>query len=231
MTIIAVMVKITAHMNIKTGTSKMSQIKIMTSGHYLLLVLSAAAIMVACVSAASYIDTALAQTNQSSSSPLPSNASPGTTTRQQASLPNSNLSNITGSIPLRTTISEAISSKVKTNLSDAVTIAQKAVGTNTSATLAFIRTLNGYLVYDVHVRNNSNNTNTAVIVDAGNGKVLYRQSPPSLTFGLGFGFDHHDMFGKGKTGKMGPFFGGHRGSGMEGFGGHSGTMDFSPPRW
>jgi|SRR5215212_4747660 len=232
MTIIAVMVKITTHKNIKTRTSKMSQIKIMTSNHYLLLVLSVAAIMVTCISTTSYINTAQAQTanqsSSSSSSPLPSNASSDITTRQQGSLPNSNLSNITGSIPLKTTISEAISSKVKTNLGDAVTIAQKAVGTNTSATLAFIRTLNGYLVYDVHVRNNSNNTTTAVIVDAGNGKVLYKQSPPSLTFGLGFGSGHHGMFGKGK---MGPFFGGHRGSGMEGFSDHSGRMDSSPPRW
>src|SRR5215212_3365889 len=141
MTIIAVMVKITTHKNIKTRTSKMSQIKIMTSNHYLLLVLSVAAIMVTCISTTSYINTAQAQTanqssSSSSSSPLPSNASSDITTRQQGSLPNSNLSNITGSIPLKTTISEAISSKVKTNLGDAVTIAQKAVGTNTSATLA-----------------------------------------------------------------------------------------------
>jgi uncharacterized membrane protein YkoI len=229
MTITAIMVKITTHKNIKTRTSKMSQIKIMTSSHYLLLVLSLAAMMVTCISITSYINPAQAQTaNQSSSSPLPSNASSGTATRQQGSLPNSNLSNITGSIPLGSTISEAISSKVKTNLSDAVTIAQKAVGTNTSATLAFVRTLNGYLVYDVHVRNNSNNTNTAVIVDAGNGKVLYKQSPPSLTFGLGLGSEHHGMFGKGK---IGPFFGEHRGSGMDGFGDHRGRMDLSSPRW
>jgi uncharacterized membrane protein YkoI len=97
-------------------------------------------------------------------------------------------------MPLRTTISEDIFSKVKTNLSDAVTIAQKAVSTNTSATSAFIRSLNGYLVYDVHVMNNSNNTTTAVMVDAGNGKVLYKQSPPSLVFG-DFGSGHYGMFG------------------------------------
>jgi uncharacterized membrane protein YkoI len=117
------------------------------------------------------------------------------------------IANITGSIPLRPTISEAISSKVKTNLSDAIAIAQRAVGSNTSATLAFIRPLNGYLVYDVHVRNNSNNTTTAVIVDAGNGKVLYKQTPPSLMFG-NFGFGQHGgMF-----------------SGGRGFGDHSSCM-------
>jgi hypothetical protein len=50
------------------------------------------------------------------------------------------------------------------------------------------------------VRNNSNNTSTAVIVDAGNGKVLYKQTPPSLIFG-NFGFGRHGMFGQGKMGE------------------------------
>ena len=98
------------------------------------------------------------------------------------------------------------------------------MGTNTSATLAFIRPLNGYLVYDVHVRNNSNNTTTAVIVDAGNGKVLYKQTPPSLVFG-DFGFGHYGMFGQGK---MMPFFGGHGGIGSRGFSDHSGGMMTGP---
>jgi uncharacterized membrane protein YkoI len=233
------MVKITSHKNNKTRISQISETKVMTNSHYLLLVLSVAAIMVTCISFTSYINTAQAQTaNQSSSpTPTPSNTSSGTSTKQQGSLPNSNLSNITGSIPLRTTISEAIFSKVKTTLSDAVTIAQRAAGTNTSATLAFIRPLNGYLVYDVHVRNNSNNTTTAVIVDAGNGKVLYKQTPPSLVFG-DFGSGHFGMFGKGE---MGPFSGGY-GAGR-GFGDHGGDMMMGqspltsggmaslPPRW
>jgi hypothetical protein len=55
------------------------------------------------------------------------------------------------------------------------------------------------------VRNNNNNTTTAVIVDAGNGKVLYKQTPPSLKFG-DFGFGHQGMFEKGK---MGQSFGGY----------------------
>jgi hypothetical protein len=139
-----------------------------------------------------------------------------TTSPNRGNLPNAAaLPNITGSIPLDSTISGAIYSKVKTNLSDAVIIAQKAVGSNTSATLAFIRPLNGYLVYDVHVKNNSNNTSYAVIVDPGNGKVLYKQTPPSLVFGAG----HHGIFGKGK---MGQFFGGHGGG--RGFGDHGGMM-------
>jgi hypothetical protein len=158
----------------------------------------------------------LAQTSSTGSKNAATAAT--TTSPNQRNLPNASPVNITGSIPLGSTISSAISSKVNTNLSDAVIIAQKAVGSNTSATLAFIRPLNGYLVYDVHVKNNSNNTSYAVIVDPGNGKVLYKQTPPSLVFGFGSG--HHGMFGKGK---MGPFFGGYGGSGR-GFGDHGSMM-------
>src|SRR5919197_664915 len=161
----------------------------------------------------------LAQTTNSTAS---KNATTTTTSPNQRNLPNAPLPNITGSIPLRPTITSALSSKIKTSLSDAITIAQRAVGTNTSATLAFIRPLNGYLVYDVHVRNNSNNTTTAVIVDAGNGKVLYKQTPPSLMF-RDFGFGHFGMFGQGK---MGQSFGGH--SAGRGFGDHSGGMMMGP---
>ena len=124
------------------------------------------------------------------------------------------LPNITGSIPLGSTIRESISSKVKIALSDAVITAQKAVGSNSSATLAFIRPLNGYLVYDVHVRNNSNNTPYAVIVDPGNGKVLYKQALPSLSGSAG----HPGM---------GPLFGGYKGGGG-GYGCRHGMM-MGPP--
>jgi hypothetical protein len=124
------------------------------------------------------------------------------------------LPNITGSIPLGSTIMGAISSKVKTTLSDAVITAQKTVGSNSSATLAFIRPLNGYLVYDVHVRNNSNNTPYAVIVDPGNGKVLYKQALPSLSGSAG----HPGME---------PFFGGYKGGGGA-YGSHH-SMMMGPP--
>jgi uncharacterized membrane protein YkoI len=184
------------------------------------IAIAAVLLMTAAISAQVLAQTT---TNSTASKNATSAATTATSPNQRSNA--SPIVNITGSIALRSTISEAIYSKVKTNLSDAVTIAQKAVGTNTSATLAFIRPLNGYLVYDVHVRNNSNNTTTAVIVDAGNGKVLYKQSPPSLRFG-DFGFGHHGMFGKGK---MGPFFGGHGGSGTRGgFGYNSGNMMMGP---
>ena len=144
------------------------------------------------------------------------NATTGSTTSPNQA---NNLPNITGSIPLRTTISGALSSKVKTSLIDAIGIAQKSVGTNTSSTLGLLRPLNGYLVYDVHVKNNADNTTYAVIVDPGSGKVLYKQALPSL---VGGGVGHFGMFGQGK---MGPWSGGHGAGGYgRGFGDHGGMM-------
>jgi hypothetical protein len=68
-------------------------------------------------------------------------------------------------------------------------------------------------VYDIHVKNNADNTTHAVIVDPGNGKVLYSQPLTSLFGGGGVG--HFGMFGG--QGKMGPWFGGHGyGGGIQG---------------
>jgi uncharacterized membrane protein YkoI len=115
----------------------------------------------------------------------------------------SNAINITGTIPLRSTINKALSSEIKTTLTEAVSNAQKLVGSNSSATLALLRPFNGYLVYDIHVTNKSNNTSYAIIVDPGNGQVLYHQAlSPQSSAG------HQFMFGQGVAG---PFFGGHRG--------------------
>jgi len=113
--------------------------------------------------------------------------------------------NITGSIPLSSTITNALSSNVKTPLNEAVLTAQKAVGSNSSAILGFVRPLNGYLVYDLHVINNGNKTTYAVIVDPGNGKVLFKQALSSLS-----STRSPFLFGRG-GGEAGPFFGGFRG--------------------
>ncbi len=100
--------------------------------------------------------------------------------------------NFTGTVPLSSTINKAISSVIKVPLIEAVSKAQKLIGSNSSATLAILRPLIGYLVYDVHVRSNSNNTSYAVIIDPGNGQVLYHHTliPFSMT-GL------TSMFGQG----------------------------------
>src|SRR5919199_3460409 len=101
-------------------TSLMQSKKVLSYGA---IVIAAAVLLTAAVSS-----EVLAQTTTTNST-----ASKNAITASTTASP---LFNITGSIPLGPTISGAISSKAKTNLSDAVTIAQKAVGTNTSATLA-----------------------------------------------------------------------------------------------
>jgi hypothetical protein len=111
--------------------------------------------------------------------------------------------NFTGSIPLRSTVNKALFSVIKVPLIEAVSTAQKLIGSNSSATLAILRPLIGYVVYDVHVRNNSNNTSYAVIIDPGNGQVLYHQvlAPFSMA-------GHPSMFAKGGFGE---FYAGHKG--------------------
>lgn len=111
--------------------------------------------------------------------------------------------NFTGSIPLRSTINKAVTSMVKVSLIEAVSTAQKLIGSNSSATLAVLRPLIGYLVYDVHVRDNSNNTSFAVIIDPGNGQVLYHQALTSFSLA-----GHSPMFAKGG---YGGFYSGHKG--------------------
>jgi uncharacterized membrane protein YkoI len=116
--------------------------------------------------------------------------------------------NFTGTIPLQSTINKAMSSQVKISLIEAISTAQKLVGSNSSATLALLRPLIGYLVYDIHVTNKGNNTSYAIIVDPGSGQVLYHQALSPITSA-----GHQFMFGQGAAG---PFFGGNRG----GFGPH-----------
>jgi uncharacterized membrane protein YkoI len=134
-----------------------------------------------------------AQANGSSSNA--SSAAPKATNQNPV-----NPINFTGTIPLRSTINKAITSQVKVSLTEAVSTAQKLVGSNSSATLAFLRPLIGYLVYDIHVTNNSNNTSYAIIVDPGNGQVLYHQALSPLSSA-----GHQFMFGQGAAGHRGGF--------------------------
>jgi hypothetical protein len=115
----------------------------------------------------------------------------------------SNNLNITGSIPLASMVTKALSLKIKTTLNEAILLAQKTVGSNSSAISGFIRPLNGYLTYDIHLINNSNNTLYRVIIDPGNGKILYNHAVQSLWV------SHSMMFGKGKMGKSFGAFGEH----------------------
>ena len=113
-----------------------------------------------------------------------------------------NVPNINGSVPLASTINTAISSKIKTSLDEAILTAQKAVSSNSSAISASIRPLNGYLIYAIHVVNKANNTLYSVIVDPGNGKILYNHAVTPFMAG------HLMMFGKGRMGHSFGAFGG-----------------------
>jgi hypothetical protein len=156
------------------------------------------------VAAITLVTGMLAVSVDSQASAQVSNSSSNATLAAKATNPKSfrNVINITGTVPLGSTINKALTSEIKTTLTDAISIAQKFVGSNSSATLALLRPLSGYLVYDVHVTNKSNNTSYAIIVDPGSGQVLYHQAIPTLSLS-----GHQFMFGQGAAG---PFFRGPR---------------------
>jgi hypothetical protein len=83
-------------------------------------------------------------------------------------------SNWTGSIQVSNALSQIIQSKVRITLSDAASSAEKLVGINSHATSANLKEQRGYLVYTI-LTIDSNNNSHKVIVDPGNGKVLFAQ--------------------------------------------------------
>jgi hypothetical protein len=83
-------------------------------------------------------------------------------------------SNWVGSIQVSNALSQIIQSKVHTTLSDAATSAERFVGTDSHATSANLKEERGYLVYTIRTIDGNNNSNK-VIVDPGNGKVLFAQ--------------------------------------------------------
>src|SRR6476660_5402859 len=106
------------------------------------------------------------------------NNSQGPSTSSPSSLPtNTALSspNWVGSIQVSNALSQMIQSKVHTTLGNAAAGAEKAVGINSHATSANLGEERGYLVYTVRIMDGNNNSHK-VIVDAGNGRVLFAQS-------------------------------------------------------
>jgi uncharacterized membrane protein YkoI len=79
--------------------------------------------------------------------------------------------NVTGSINLMSTISNAIVSQVKVNLSEAVTSAENNVGNGSHAVAGRIGGENGYLVYNVCVLD-LNGKLHKIIIDPADGKIL-----------------------------------------------------------
>jgi|SRR6476661_1704545 len=82
--------------------------------------------------------------------------------------------NITGSIKMSSVIGNALSSQIKVGLSQSAMTAEQAVGNNSHAVAAHFGVDNGYLTITVWVVDGSYNIHK-VIVDAGNGKVLFNQ--------------------------------------------------------
>jgi hypothetical protein len=78
------------------------------------------------------------------------------------------MQNVTGSINLSSTITNAIASQVKESLSQAATTAEGAVGNNSHALAAHLGEVNGYLTYCIWVLGPDMKINM-VIVDPGNG--------------------------------------------------------------
>ena len=80
-----------------------------------------------------------------------------------------------GSIQVSNALSQMIQSKVHTTLGNAAAGAEKAVGINSHATSANLGEERGYLVYTVRIMDGNSNPHK-VIVDPGNGRVLFDQS-------------------------------------------------------
>ena len=115
--------------------------------------------------------------------------------------------NITGSIPLGSTIAKAIASQVHVTLAIASTTAEKAVGANAHAAAVRIGVVHGFLVYMALVIDSNNNIH-GVLVDAGNGKVLastQMSMAAMMQSGMGINLMGPSMMGP-SMGMMGPEF-------------------------
>jgi uncharacterized membrane protein YkoI len=138
----------------------------------------------------------LAQVNDTTTSPIAETAN-RTEKHQQV--------NITGSIPLQSTISQALRSEIQVPMTEAITTAQSTVGGNSSVVAAFLRPLKGFLVYNIGVTG-ANNTLYKVVVDPGNGEVLFTSEGRQLDsfrqlmsgpYGHSKEFGHERGFGHG----------------------------------
>src|SRR5215213_720981 len=82
--------------------------------------------------------------------------------------------NWTGTIDVKSTIGEALKSKVTVNIIDAINAAQTNVGANSFVKKAELTPAHGYLVYKILVVD-ENMKKYKVIVDPGNGQVLMKK--------------------------------------------------------
>ena len=81
---------------------------------------------------------------------------------------------LNGTIDVKSTIGEALKSKVTVNIIDAINTAQTNVGANSFVKEAELTPAHGYLVYKIEVVD-ENMKKYKVIVDPGNGQVLMKK--------------------------------------------------------
>jgi hypothetical protein len=82
--------------------------------------------------------------------------------------------NVTTSISLIETMTEALESKINVTLGNATLSAEKLLGENSDAVAAHLGEENGYLVYYIFALDPDRNFNR-ILVDPGNGTVIQRE--------------------------------------------------------
>ena len=110
--------------------------------------------------------------------------------------------NITSSINMKSSIGQAIASEVKVSLTNASSIAEQSVGPNSHAIKAELDMKKEYLTYRIVVVDNNFEMHK-VIVDPGNGKVLFtgpvsKWDKMSMMMGPQIDPDRMMMMGRGK---------------------------------
>jgi hypothetical protein len=135
--------------------------------------------------------------------------------------------NISGSIPLQYTISQALRSEIQVSMAEAITTVQNTTGGNSSVVAAYLSPLQGFLVYNIGVID-ANNTLYKLIVDPGNGEILYTSEGRQLDsfhhlmpgpYGHGKEFGHEKGFGHSSGEQFGDWkrHGGNYGQDERGF--------------
>jgi hypothetical protein len=119
--------------------------------------------------------------------------------------------NISGSIPIQSTVSQALRSEIQVSMVEAITTVQNTAGENSSVVAAYLSPLQGFLVYNIGVID-ANNTLYKSIIDPGNGEILYTSEGRQLDsfqhlmpgpYGNGKEFGHERGFGHSGGGQFG----------------------------
>ena len=148
-----------------------NDMKMMTKRNTIILMVTAIlAVPILLLSGITNVSTYLSDALVINNSQSPSTSASTLSTNTAYSSPN-----WVGSIQVSNALSQLIQSKVHTTLGNAAAGAEKAVGINSHATSANLGEERGYLVYTVRIMDGNNNSHK-VIVDAGNGRVLFAQS-------------------------------------------------------